>query len=163
MNAALDATSVGKADVVIFFVKPTIPKWLFPMPWCLKKKIRSSYPSERPGQRRDDLSEDRSKEGDAGRHRSWGDALGPGHIRHAGWGKTFIGELDHRITDRAGRIARRFVRQDRDRGLLKYPRPCVGETSGQCRNQCLDALTGFKNGQLLDYPRNIQIDEETGV
>ena len=43
----------------------------------------------------------------------------PGHIRHAGWGKTFIGERDHRITDRALQLLKCFARQE---STQKFPR-----------------------------------------
>jgi 2-dehydropantoate 2-reductase len=35
--------------------------------------------------------------------------LGPGRIRHAGWGKTYIGELDGKVTARVTQLAQVFT------------------------------------------------------
>lgn len=86
--------------------------------------------------------------------------LGPGSIRHGGWGKTYIGELDGALSKRATGIARMF----RNAGIET-------EVSGAIRRLVwekllinvginpLAALTGVKNGQLLDHPEALEIME----
>jgi 2-dehydropantoate 2-reductase len=86
--------------------------------------------------------------------------LRPGHIRHAGWGKTFIGELDHQITERALRIAQMFCRA----GIETEVSPNIhdhvwGKLLVNVGINALTALTGFKNGQLVDYPETMRLME----
>jgi len=84
--------------------------------------------------------------------------LGPGHIRHAGWGKTFIGELDHRITDRARRIAQTFSEAGIETEVSSNIHDHVWEKLlVNVGINALTALTGFKNGQLLDYPETSRL------
>src|SRR5208337_3136611 len=87
--------------------------------------------------------------------------LRPGHVRHAGWGKTFIGELDHRITERALRIAQMFC----NAGIETEVSPNIhdqvwGKLLVNVGINALTALTGFKNGQLLDYPETARLMEK---
>jgi 2-dehydropantoate 2-reductase len=87
--------------------------------------------------------------------------LGPGHIRHAGWGKTFIGELDHRITDRANGIARMFCDAEIETEVSSNIHDQVwGKLLVNVGINALTALTGFKNGQLLDYPETETLMEK---
>jgi 2-dehydropantoate 2-reductase len=86
--------------------------------------------------------------------------LGPGRIRHAGSGKTYIGELDGKVTDRVTRYAQVFARA----GI---------ETEVSSNIQCLAwnklfinaginavaAITGLRNGRLLDYPETLRLME----
>ncbi len=69
--------------------------------------------------------------------------LGPGKIRHAGWGKTFIGELD-RTED--GSCRRDCSECFRGQGLKPrfppHPVPDLGKTSDQYRNQCAGSRDG---------------------
>jgi 2-dehydropantoate 2-reductase len=87
--------------------------------------------------------------------------LGPGSIRHGGWGKTYIGELDGGQTKRAVGIARMF----RNAGIET-------EVSGDIRRLVwekllinvginpLAALTGVNNGELLDHPESLAVMEQ---
>jgi 2-dehydropantoate 2-reductase len=87
--------------------------------------------------------------------------LRPGHIRHAGWGKTFIGELDHRITDRAIQIAQMFSRAGIETEVSSNIHENVwGKLLVNVGINALTALTGFKNGQLLDYPETMRLMEK---
>src|SRR6056297_23359 len=78
--------------------------------------------------------------------------LGPGHIKHAGTGDTNIGELDGSRTERLEKISRVFE----DSG---FPVNLSSNVLGLIWDKlmvniginALGALTGLKNGQLLEY------------
>jgi 2-dehydropantoate 2-reductase len=161
MKATPDVTSVGKADLVIFFVKT----------YDMEKAVSDSLALEKEdtifltlqnGLGNEDMicnHIDRKKVmlGITGHGAT---LLRPGHIRHAGWGKTFIGELDHRITDRALRIAQRFC----NAGIETEVSPNIhdqvwGKLLVNVGINALTALTGFKNGQLVDYPETLRLME----
>ena len=161
MKATPDVTAVGKADLVIFFVKT----------YDMEKAVSDSLALEKEdtifltlqnGLGNEDVicnQIDRRKVmlGITGHGAT---LLRPGHIRHAGWGKTFIGELDHQITDRALRIAQMFCRA----GIETEVSPNIhdhvwGKLLVNVGINALTALTGFKNGQLVDYPETMRLME----
>jgi 2-dehydropantoate 2-reductase len=162
MNATSDVTSVGKADLVIFFIKTYHTEKAVSDALVLEKE-ETIFLTLQNGLGNEEVickKIDRKKVmlGITGHGAT---LLKPGHIRHAGWGKTFIGELDHRITDRAIRIVQMF----REAGIET-------EVSSNIHNHvwgkllinvginALTALTGFKNGQLLDYPETTRLVEK---
>src|SRR3989304_3682165 len=105
MNATVDVTSVGKADLVIFFVKTYDTEVAVSDALAVEKEDTIFLTLQNGLGNEEAICQkiDRRKVmlGVTGHGAT---LLGPGHIRHAGWGKTFIGELDHRITDRAVRM-----------------------------------------------------------
>jgi len=86
--------------------------------------------------------------------------LGPGHIKHAGTGDTNLGELDGSKTERLNQIARVFE----DAG---FPVNISSNVLGLIWDKlmvniginALGALTGLKNGQLLDYEETEELLE----
>ena len=87
--------------------------------------------------------------------------LGPGKIRHAGFGKTIIGELDGQPTERIQQINSLFL----DAGLeTEISDNVVGliwdKLLVNTGINALTALTGLENGKLLDYPEILQLMEE---
>ncbi len=162
VNATTDVTSVGKADLVIFFVKTYHMEKAVSDALALEKED-TLFLSLQNGLGNEEwickkIDPKKVMLGVTGHGAT---LLGPGHIRHAGWGKTFIGELDHRITDRAIRLAQMFC----DAGIET-------EVSSDIQTHvwnkllvnvginALTALTGFKNGQLLDYPETTRLMEK---
>jgi 2-dehydropantoate 2-reductase len=162
IKATSDVTSVGKADLVIFFVKT----------YDMERTVSDALVLEREetifltlqnglGNEETICKKIDRKKVLLGVTGHGATQLGPGHIRHAGWGKTTIGELDHQITDRAIRIAQMFC----DAGIET-------EVSSNIHDQVwgkllinvginvLTAITGFKNGQLLDYPETTRLMEK---
>jgi len=162
MKATSDVTSVGSVDLVIFFVKT----------YDMEKTVSDALVLEREetifltlqnglGNEETICKKIDRKKVLLGVTGHGATQLGPGHIRHAGWGKTTIGELDHQITDRAIRIAQTFC----DAGIET-------EVSSNIHDQvwgkllinvginALTALTGFKNGQLLNYPETTSLMEK---
>jgi len=161
MKATPDVASVGKADLVIFFVKT----------YDMEKAVSDSLAIEKEdtifltlqnGLGNEDVickHIDRKKVmlGITGHGAT---LLRPGHIRHAGWGKTFIGELDHRITDRALRIAQMFCNAGIETEVSSNIHDQVwGKLLVNVGINALTALTGFKNGQLVDYPETLKLME----
>jgi 2-dehydropantoate 2-reductase len=159
MHATLDAASAGKADVVIFFVK-TYDTEVAVSDALIVEKEDTIFLTLQNGLGNEDVicqKIDRKKVmlGVTGHGAT---LLGPGHIRHAGWGKTFIGELDHRITDRASRIAQTFCEAGIETEVSSNIHDHVWEKLlVNVGINALTALTGFKNGQLLDYPETSRL------
>ncbi len=165
VRATPDVTSVGKADLVIFFVKTYDTEKAVSDSLALEKEdtifltLQNGLGNEEVICKKVD-----PKKVMLGVTGHGATLLRPGHVRHAGWGKTFIGELDHRITDRALRIARMFC----DAGIETEVSSNVheevwGKLLVNVGINALTALTGFKNGQLLDYPETARLMENLVV
>ena len=79
--------------------------------------------------------------------------IGPGHIRHAGTGKTIIGDWSGKTTEKTRRISELFKRAgleceiSENVGGLIWDKLMVNVGINP-----LTALTGLKNGELLEYP-----------
>lgn len=161
MKATPDVTSVGKADLVIFFVKTYDTERAVSDSLVLEKED-TVFLTLQNGLGNEEVickKIDRKKVmlGVTGQGAT---LLRPGHVRHAGWGKTFVGEPNHRITDRATRIAQMFCRA----GIETEASPNIhdqvwGKLVVNAGINALTALTGFKNGQLLDYPEAARLME----
>ncbi|MGQ9509404.1 MAG: ketopantoate reductase family protein [Thermodesulfobacteriota bacterium] len=86
--------------------------------------------------------------------------LGPGLIRHAGWGKTYIGELNGKITERVNQIAQMFSRAGIETEVTCQIHDFVWEKLFvNVGLNALAALTGLKNGQILEYPETLRLLE----
>jgi len=165
MRATPDITSVGKADLVIFFVKTYDTEKAVSDALVLEKED-TIFLTLQNGLGNEEVickKVDRRKVmlGVTGQGAT---LLQPGRVRHAGWGKTFIGELDHRITDRANRIAQMFYKA----GIETEASPNIhdqvwGKLLVNAGINALTALTGFKNGQLLDYPETARLMENLSL
>jgi 2-dehydropantoate 2-reductase len=162
MNATYDVTSVGEADLVIFFVKTYDTEKAVSDALVLEKED-TIFLTLQNGLGNEEVickKMDRKKVmlGVTG-HGST--LLRPGHIRHAGWGKTFVGELDHRITDRTIRIAQMFCKAGIETEASSNIHDQVwGKLLVNVGINALTALTGFKNGQLADYPETVSLMEK---
>jgi 2-dehydropantoate 2-reductase len=162
MNATPDVTSVGKADLVIFFVKTYDTEKAVSDALVLEKED-TIFLTLQNGLGNEEVickKIDRKKVmlGVTGHGAT---LLRPGHIRHGGWGKTFIGELDHQMSDRAIRIAQMFCRAGIETEVSSNIHDNVwGKLLVNVGINALTALTGFKNGQLLDYPETARLMEK---
>ncbi len=162
MNATSDVTSVGKADVVIFFVK-TYDIEVAVSDALVLEKEDTLFLTLQNGLGNEEVicQKIERKKVMLGVTGHGATLLGLGHIRHAGWGKTFIGELDHRITDRASRIAQTFCKAGIETEVSSNIHNHVwGKLLVNVGINALTALTGFKNGQLLDYPESSRLMEK---
>ncbi len=162
MNATPDVTSVGKADLVIFFVKTYDTERAVSDALVLEKED-TIFLTLQNGLGNEEVmckQIDRKKVilGITGHGAT---LLKPGHIRHAGWGKTLIGELDHQITDRVTQIAQLFCKAGIETEVSSNIHDNVwGKLLVNVGINALTALTGFKNGQLLDHPETLRLLEK---
>ena len=84
--------------------------------------------------------------------------LGPGRIRHAGSGKTYLGELDQQETDRAKEITRIFRKARIETEVTTHIYRLIWEKLViNIGINALAAVTGVKNGQLLDHPETLKL------
>ena len=162
MNATSDVTSVGKADLVIFFVKTYDTERAVSDALVLEKEdtifltLQNGLGNEEVICKK--MDQKKVMLGVTGHGAT---LLKAGHIRHAGWGKTYIGELDHRITDRAVRITQMLCNGGIETEVSSNIHDHVwGKLLVNVGINALTALTGFKNGQLLDYPESARLMEK---
>jgi 2-dehydropantoate 2-reductase len=161
MRATSDVASAGKADLVIFFVKTYDTEMAVSDALSLEKEgtifltLQNGLGNEEVMCKKIDRK--RVMLGITGHGAT---LLRPGHIRHAGSGKTFIGELDHQITDRSLRIAQMFCNAGIETEVSSNIHDQVwGKLLVNVGINALTALTGFKNGQLVDYPETLRLME----
>ena len=84
--------------------------------------------------------------------------LGPGRMKHAGSGKTVIGELSGEVTERVKGIAEMFNRaclltetSDNAIGLI------WGKLLSNVGLNAITAITGLLNGQILNFPETEEL------
>lgn len=162
VNATTDVTSLGKADLVLFFVKTYQTEKAVSDSLVLQKES-TIFLSLQNGLGNEEAickKVDRKKVilGVTGQGATY---LGPGHIRHAGWGETQIGELEGGITERANQIAQMFQKAGISTRVSSKIQDLIWEKLlVNVGINALTALTGLRNGQLLDYPETVRLMEE---
>ncbi len=162
MKSTPDVTTVGKADLVIFFVKTYDIQEAVSDALVLEKE-NTIFLTLQNGLGNEEALCDQVDPGKVmlGITGHGATLLEPGHIRHAGWGKTFIGERNHQVTDRALRIAQMFGESGIETEVSSNIHDQVwGKLIVNVGINALTALTGFKNGQLLDYPETERLMEK---
>jgi 2-dehydropantoate 2-reductase len=161
IHATTEVASVGKADLVLIFVKTYHTEKAVSDARVLQKESTVFLTLQNGLGNEETICKyiDRKKVllGVTGQGAT---LLGSGQIRHAGWGKTYVGELDHQMTDRAVRMAQMFC----SAGIETETSPNIhdhvwGKLLVNVGVNALTALTGFKNGQLLDYPETTRLME----
>ena len=161
VNATSDVASVGKADLVIFFIKTYHTEKAVSDALVLQKED-TTFLTLQNGLGNEDVICKKVNRSNVmlGVTNHGATLIRPGYIRHAGWGKTYIGELDGKITDRAAHIAQIFS----DVGIETKVSPHIhdlvwNKLLTNVGINALTALTGLKNGQLLDYPETLRLME----
>ena len=161
VNATRDIASIGKADLVIFFVKTYHTEQAVSDALALEKEdtifltLQNGLGNEEIICKRIDRK--KVMLGVTGQGATF---LGPGHVRHAGRGKTFIGELDPGVSDRAAQVARMFREADIETEVSANIHDLIWDKLlVNVGINALTALTELKNGQLLDYPETLRIME----
>ncbi len=161
MNVTNDIASFGKADLVLFFVKTYHTEKAVSDALVLEKEdtvfltLQNGLGNEEAICKKVDPG--KVMLGVTGHGAT---LLGPGHIRHAGKGKSFIGELDHRVTDRAKRIAEVFSEADIETEVSANIHDLLWDKLlTNAGINALTALTGLRNGQLLDHPETLRLLE----
>jgi 2-dehydropantoate 2-reductase len=161
VKATTDAASLGKADLVLIFVKTYHTEKAVSDALVLQDE-NTVFLTLQNGLGNEEAickQVDRRKVilGVTGQGATF---LGPGHIRHAGWGKTYVGELDEKITDRVTQIAQVFRKAGIETEVSSHIHDLVWEKLlVNVGINALAALTGLKNGQLLDYPETVRLME----
>ena len=161
VNAVTDIASIGTADLVIYFVKTYQTERAASDSLVLQKKdtvfltLQNGLGNEEVLCKKVD-----QKKVILGVTGQGATLLEPGHIHHAGWGETQIGELDGKMTKRANQIAQMFQKA----GLPTHVSSKIQDLIWQklfanVGINALTALTGLKNGQLLDYPETVRLME----
>ncbi|UCE75389.1 MAG: 2-dehydropantoate 2-reductase [Methanomassiliicoccales archaeon] len=161
VNATTDVASIGKADLILIFVKTYHTENAVTDAIMLQKED-TVFLTLQNGLGNDEVISkkvDRNKVmmGVTGQGST---LLGPGHIRHAGRGKTYIGELNQKVTDRVTHIAQIFcnagIETEITSSIYNY---IWDKLMANVAINAITALTGWKTGQLLEYPETIRLME----
>lgn len=161
IRATTDPGDIGTADLLIVFVKSTVTK----------KAVRDAISLVGDGTAvltlQNGLGNIEKIEEVVGKGKVMGGVtshgstlLGPGRIRHAGEGDTYIGELDGRISERLQRIVEAFnkagIRSEVSDDILSL---IWGKLLVNVGINALTAITGLRNGQLIEYSGTEEILE----
>lgn len=161
VNATTDPQSIGKADLILYFVKTYQTERAVKDSLVLQKED-TIFLTLQNGLGNEQVickHVDRSKV-ILGVTNHGATLLGPGHIRHGGWGKTYIGELDGKMTDRVAKIAQISQKAEIETEITSNIHRLVWDKLYiNIGINALAALTGLKNGQLLDYPETLRLVE----
>ncbi len=161
VKIATDVASLGKADLVLLFIKTYQTERAVSDSSILQKEDTIFLTLQNGLGNEETICQQVEPEkvilGVTGQGAT---LLEPGHIRHAGWGKTYVGELDGKITDRVNQIAQMFLKAGIETEVSSHIHDLVwGKLLVNVGINALAALTGLKNGQLLDYPETLRVME----
>src|SRR4030043_2396362 len=161
VNATPDIASIGKADLILYFVKTYHTEKAVSDSLVLEKEDTVFLTLQNGLGNEETICKqvDRKKVllGVTGQGAT---LLGPGHIRHAGWGKTYVGELDGKTSDRVNQIVQMFRKAGIETEVSSKIHNLVWEKLFvNVGLNALAALLGLKNGQLLDYPETLRLME----
>ncbi|OGP74589.1 MAG: hypothetical protein A2V86_11955 [Deltaproteobacteria bacterium RBG_16_49_23] len=161
IKATTDVRSIGKADLVLYFVKTYHSEKAVSDSLVLEKEDTLFLTLQNGLGNEETICKqvDRKKVA-LGVTGHGATLLGPGYIRHAGWGKTYVGEIDGRIADRMNKVAQMFIKS----GIETKVSPRIHDLIWEKLfvNAGLNALagiTGLRNGQILDFPETLRLME----
>jgi 2-dehydropantoate 2-reductase len=161
IHATTEAASVGKADLVLIFVKTYHTEKAVSDARVLQREntvfltLQNGLGNEETICKQID-----PKKVLLGVTSHGATLLGPGKIRHAGWGKTYLGELDGKKTDRLHQITQMFHNAGIETEVTSHIHDHVWEKLFiNVGLNALAAITRLKNGQLLDYPETLRLME----
>ncbi len=161
IQATTEAASAGKADLVILFVKTYHTEKAVSDALVLDKE-NTVFLTLQNGLGNEEVicRQVNPKKVLLGVTNQGATLLGPGRIRHGGWGKTYLGELDGRKTDRVAEIVRLFQGAGIETEVSSNIKHLVWEKLLiNVGINALAAVTGIKNGQLLDHPETLMLME----
>jgi 2-dehydropantoate 2-reductase len=161
INVTADINSVGKADLVLYFVKTYHSDKAVSDSLVLEKENTLFLTLQNGlGNEETICQQINRKKVILGVTGQGATLLGPGSIRHAGWGKTYVGELDGRTSDRVNRVTRLFHRAGIETEVSTRVHELVWEKLFvNVGLNALAAITGLKNGQVLDFPETLRLME----
>jgi 2-dehydropantoate 2-reductase len=161
VHATKEVASIGKADLVLFFVKAYHTERAVSDALVLQKEetvfltLQNGLGNEEAIWKRVDR-----RKVILGVTNHGATFLSPGRIRHAGRGKTYIGELDGKVTDRVTQFAQVFTRAGIETEVSSSIQSLVwNKLFINVGINAVAALTGLKNGRLLDYPETLRLME----
>lgn len=161
IHATTEVVSVGKADLVLIFVKTYHTEKAVSDARVLQKESTVFLTLQNGlGNEETICKQIDRKKVLLGVTSHGATLLGPGCIRHAGWGKTYLGELDGKMTDRLHQIAQIFHNAGIETEVSSKIHNLVWEKLFiNVGLNALAAIIGLKNGQLLDYPETLRLME----
>ena len=161
VHATRETASIGEADLILFLVKAYHTKKAVSDALVLQKKdtvfltLQNGLGNEEAICQQVD-----PRKVILGVTNHGATFLGPGRIRHAGWGKTYIGELDGKVTSRVIQIAQLFTRAGIESDVSSNIQGLVwNKLFINVGINPVAALAGLKNGNLLDYPETLRLME----
>jgi len=159
IHATTEVASVGKADLVLIFVKTYHTEKAVSNAQALQKDSTVFLTLQNGLGNEEIICQhiDRKKVilGVTGQGAT---LLGPGRIRHAGWGRTYVGELDGKTSDRVNQIDQMFLKAGIETEVSSQIHDLVWEKLFvNVGINALAAITGLRNGQLLDYPETLRL------
>lgn len=161
VHATREVASIGKADLILVFVKAYHTEKAVSDALVLQKEdtlfltLQNGLGNEEAMCKRVD-----PRKVILGVTNHGATFLGPGAIRHAGWGKTYIGELDGKVTPRVTQIAQCFTKAGIESEVSSNIQALVwNKLFINVGINPVAALTGLKNGRLLDYPETLRLME----
>ena len=161
VHATKEVASIGKADLILFFVKAYHTEKAVSDALVLQKEdtvfltLQNGLGNEEAICKRVD-----PRKVILGVTNHGATFLGPGRIRHAGWGKTYIGELNGKVTARVTQLAQVFTRAGIETEVSSNIQSLVwNKLFINVGINAVAALTGLKNGHLLDYPETLRLME----
>jgi len=161
VNITTDVASLEKADLILFFIKTYQTEKAVSDSLALQKEdtifltLQNGLGNEEALCKQVD-----PKKVILGTTGQGATLLKPGSICHAGWGKTYIGELNGKITERVNQISQMFHKAGIETEVSPHIHDLVWEKLlVNIGINALTALTGLKNGQLLDYPETRSLME----
>jgi len=159
IHATTDVSSVGKADLVILFVKTYHTEKAVSDALVLEKEDTVFLTLQNGLANEDVISKQVNRRKVLlGVTNQGATLLGPGKIRHGGWGKTYLGELDGQGTNRIREIAQVFEKAGIETEISSAIQRLIWEKLLiNIGINALAAVTGVKNGQLLDHPEALML------
>jgi 2-dehydropantoate 2-reductase len=161
VRATKEVASIGKADLVLFFVKTYHTEKAVADALALQKEntvfltLQNGLGNEEAICKQVD-----PKKVILGVTNQGATFLGPGRIRHAGWGKTYIGELDGKVTARVAQLAQVFTGAGIETEVSTNIHQLIwNKLFVNVGLNAVAALTGLKNGQILDHPETLRLLE----
>ena len=170
IKASVDASDIGRADLVIVFVKSTLTKVAVHEAQELFGKETLVLTLQNGLGNVDLIGEEVGLANVIGGTTAHGAYMeGPGKICHAGVGKTIIGELSGETTERINEIAGIFQAVGLETEISNNILGLIWDKLiVNVGINSLTAITGLHNGELLDHPElldimSLAIDEALAV
>jgi len=161
VHATKEVASIGKADLIVFFVKAYHTEKAVSDALVLQKQdtvfltLQNGLGNEETIRQQVD-----PRKVILGVTNQGATFLGPGRIRHAGWGKTYIGEFDGKVTPRMTEIAQLFTSAGIESEVSSNIQSLVwNKLFINVGINAVAAITGLRNGRLLDYPETLRLME----